>query len=255
MGQRLAGQYAVVTGASRGLGRRLTEALISEGARVAMLARTAPVLEQAAADLGDAALPVVADLSQPADVQRAFERIAAVFGGVDILINNAAQGAPYKIEQLDAAVLQAEMGTNILAPLLCIQQAIPLMRARGGGDIVNISSESAARPFPFLTAYAAMKSAVESFSRGLREELRPDGIRVCCLRSGRMQESGFSGQWSPDQRAIYLREATAMGCYHYAGMPIPPAHTARAIVDIICLPPEAHVDFVELRSNIPHVAA
>ena len=146
---------------------------------------------------------------------------------------------------------QAELATNLLAPMLACQRVIPLMRARGRGDIINISSEAAARPFPYLTVYGAAKAGLEAFTRGLREELRETGIRVCCLRSGRMQESGFSAGWTPEVRADYVRQATVMGSYHHAGLAIPPAHTAQAIVDILCLPQAAHVDFIELRSNLP----
>ena len=248
---RLDGRKAIVTGASRGLGFRLAEALASEGARVAMLARNADALSKAAAAVGPAALPLACDITDADAIDHAFAEAAAAFGGIDILVNNAAAGSPNRVESVDPDVLRAEIATNLIAPMLTARAAIPHMRDAGRGDIVNISSESAIRPFPYLVPYAAAKAGLEAFSRGLREELREDGIRVTCLRSGRMQEGGFSAGWTPDLRADYFKLALAMGAYHQAGMAIPPAHTARAIVDILCLPAEAHVDLIELRSNIP----
>lgn len=247
---RLDGRFAIVTGASRGLGFRLSEALVAEGAKVGMLARNADALNDAAKAIGPAALPLTCDITDAAAVGTVFAQVAAALGGIDILVNNAAAGSPNLIEAVDPDVLQREMTTNLIAPMLTARAAIPFMRIAGRGDIVNISSESAVRPFPYLVPYGAAKAGLEAFSRGLREELRGDGIRVTCLRSGRMQEGGFSAGWTPAIRAEYLKLAVATGAYHSAGMAIPPAHTARAIVDILCLPAVAHVDLIELRSNV-----
>lgn len=248
---RLRGRSAVVTGASRGLGLRLAEALVAEGARVGMVARSGDALAAAVAAIGHAAEPLVCDVTDAASVDDAITRAVEVFGGVDILVNNAAAGSPNRIESVDPATLVREIAVNLVAPMLTARAVIPHMRAAGRGDIVNISSESATRPFPYLVPYAAAKAGLEAFTRGLREELRGDRIRVTCLRSGRMQEGGFSAGWTPEIRVDYLKSAIAMGAYHHAGMAIPPAHTARAIVDVLCLPADAHVDLIELRSNIP----
>jgi NAD(P)-dependent dehydrogenase (short-subunit alcohol dehydrogenase family) len=188
---RLSGKVALVTGASRGLGRRLCEALVAEGARVGMVARGADDLAQAAVPFGSQALTLPTDITQPDAVRAAFAALKQRFGGVDILVNNAALGHPQKIAEADDRLLQLEVAANLLGPIYCVREAVASMRTRGGGDIVNISSESARLPYPFLSLYAATKSALETLSDGLREELRGDRIRVGVLRSGRLAESSF----------------------------------------------------------------
>jgi meso-butanediol dehydrogenase / (S,S)-butanediol dehydrogenase / diacetyl reductase len=242
----LVGKVAVVTGASRGLGKRICQAFIRGGGKVAMLARTAADLEAAAAELGSSAKAFVTDIADPAAVRRSFEALAVAFGGVDVLINNAAVGHLQPIEEAEDALLQEEISANLLGPIYCIRSAIPLMRARGGGDIVNITSESVRVPYPFLTVYAAAKSAMETLSAGLRIELRADKIRVSVVRSGRLAESGFNRNWPEARRARYREIVQKAGYYALSGEPISPQITAQAIIDLVRLPREAHVPMIEL---------
>lgn len=245
----LAGKVVVVTGASRGLGKRTCEAFIRAGSRVAMLARSAPALESAAAELGPAAKAWATDIGDPGAVRRTFEAITRSFGGVDVLINNAALGHLQPIEEADDELLQQEVNTNLLGPIYCIRSAIPLMRARGGGDIVNITSESVRMPYPFLTVYAAAKSAVETLSLGLTTELRSTNIRVAVLRSGRLAESGFNQHWPEERRARYREIVVQEGFYARSGEPISPEITAQAIVDMVCLPRQARIPLMELSAS------
>jgi NAD(P)-dependent dehydrogenase (short-subunit alcohol dehydrogenase family) len=242
----LAGKVAVVTGASRGLGKRICEAFVREGGKVAMLARTTADLEAAAAELGPSAKAFVTDITDPAAVRRGFQALVSAFGGVDVLVNNAALGHLQPIEEAEDALLQEEIGANLLGPIYCIRSAIPLMRARGGGDIVNISTGSVRMPYPFLTVYAAAKSAMETLSAGLRTELRADKIRVSVLRSGRLAESGFNRNWPEARRARYREIVLKAGYYALSGEPISPQITAQAIIDLLRLPREAHVPMIEL---------
>src|SRR5690606_36481076 len=177
----LKGMTALVTGAARGLGLHFAEALVAAGANVAMVARSTGALQEEAARLGPQALPVAADLSDSNEVRRAFAETKAKFGGVDILINNATLNYAHRIEEATDEELQAEVGVNILGAIYCMREAIPLMRERGGGDIVNVSSESVLRPFPYLSTYAARKAAIENLTVGMREEVRHDNIRVTTL--------------------------------------------------------------------------
>jgi meso-butanediol dehydrogenase / (S,S)-butanediol dehydrogenase / diacetyl reductase len=245
--QPLTGKVAVVTGASRGLGKRICEALAKEGVRVAMLSRNAETLDLAAADIGPLATAFPTDISDPAAVASRYTEIVRRFGGVDILVNNAALGHLQSIEESDDRLLQEEIATNLLGPIYCMRSAIPLMRDRGGGDIINITSESTRTPYPFLTVYAATKSAVETLSAGLRAELRGENIRVSVVRSGRLAESGFNRDWPEARRSRYRQIVQQQGYYAASGEPISPQITAQAIIEVLRLPRVANMDLLELR--------
>jgi len=246
---RLGGRVALVTGAARGLGLHMAEALIAEGAQVVMVARSAEQLREESARLGPSALAVAADISDPDSLSAAFAAAREAFGGLDILVNNATLNYAHKIEQATNAELQAEVGVNILGAIYGIRDAIPLMRARGGGDIVNVSSESVMRPFPFLSLYAACKAAIENLTVGLREEVRKDNIRVTTLRSGVVASGGaFMAGSDPERLQQFQEECVTQGFSYGVGEPISPKITAKALIDFLTVPREAHIDVISVRS-------
>lgn len=246
----LRGRAAVITGGSRGLGRRIAQALAAEGARVALLARPSRDLQAAAREIGDRAIAIECDVADPASVKSAFAVCAARFGRLDVLINNAAISDLHKIEHATDASIQNEIAINLAGPIFCCREAVPLLRASGAGDIVNISSESVRMPFPFLAVYSATKGGLETFSAALRAELRTDGIRVTVLRAGHVGESSISRHWPADTSAEWERAVKASGHHGSTGAPVSPTTMAAALVNILLLPREVNVDLVDIRSNL-----
>ena len=255
-GQLLQGRVAVVTGASRGLGMQIAQALAAEGAQVALLARYGDAVAIAAARIGTAAMGIVCDVSDSASVNAAFEQIAARFGRIDILVNNAAVTELHRVEHASDDSIQKEIAVNLMGPIFCIRAAVPHMRSAGGGDIVNISSVSVNMPFPFLTIYAATKAGLETLTAGLRAELDPDGIRVATLRVGHMEGGEISAHWDPDERAAFFRRIAVSGHAAMGGNRFPPGDAARALVQFLTLPRSISLDLIEIKSgpaaNITH---
>jgi NAD(P)-dependent dehydrogenase (short-subunit alcohol dehydrogenase family) len=247
---RLNGKVALVTGASRGIGRAIATCFAAEGARVVMLARNHAELEAAARKIGGPVLPLTCDIADPEAVRGVFEQLRSRFGGLDILVNNAALATPNPIAEARDRDVQKEVAVNILGPLYCSREAIPLMRARGGGDIINISSESVNHPYPHLGLYAATKAALETLSTVLRQELADDRIRVTVYRSGNVRGT-FSRDWSDEARARARAAARDLGFYNRSGAQIEPEIPAQAILNLVTLPREAQVDLIELRGAQP----
>lgn len=175
---------AAVTGASQGLGVAIARQLVEEGASVALLARSPEKLAAVAAEMGTTALPLACDVSDPDSVRRAFDRIAECWGHLDLLVNNAGIIGMALLETASDDSIFDQVSTNLVGPMLCSRAAIPLLRAAGGGDVVNISSRSVELARPYLSVYSATKGGLETFSRTLAAELRPDAIRVSAIRVG-----------------------------------------------------------------------
>ena len=246
----LGGRVAVVTGGHSGVGYYITEALAAQGMRVAMFGRRRAVLDRAAEALGGAVQGIVCDIRDPGSVRSAFVEVDKSLGTPDTLINNAAVFDIYKVAEATDEELQATVETNLLGVLYCIREAVPRMQAVHRGDIVNVSSESVMHPFPFLSVYAASKAGLETLSRGLKNELRPMGIRIGVLRSGRVEvPDRETSNWDPERTRAFFEEAEAGGYMAFAGAGINPRTTASAVVNMLSRPPEASIDLIELRSS------
>lgn len=248
---RLDGKIALVSGASRGMGLAIARRFAAEGAQVAMLARGSDELVQAASSIGERAHVFACDIADPDALRGIFREIGERLGGLDILVNNAALATPNPIAEAQDCDVQLEVAVNILGPLYCSREAIPLMRARGGGDIVNISSESVNHPYPHLGLYAATKSALETLSVVLRQELADDHIRVTTYRSGNVRGT-FSRSWSDTARTRARAAARDLGFYSQSGVQIEPEIPAEAILALVTLPREAQIDLIELRGMQPN---
>lgn len=245
----LDGKVAIVTGGSRGIGFAAARALAAAGARVALLARSPGPLAEAAARLGDAALAVPADVSDPESVRAAVARVGRELGRLDVLVNSAVLAWPRTLAEVGDDELRAMVDTNFLGVLYTMRAALPLMRASGGGEIVNVSSESVRHPFPLLSVYAATKAAVEMLSRALKRELGAEGVRVSVLRSGAVLGGGFVSGWSPEEIERAVTAWQQGGYLDFVGTPMPPEAIADSIVHVVTRPRGASVDLLEIRSS------
>jgi NAD(P)-dependent dehydrogenase (short-subunit alcohol dehydrogenase family) len=182
----LAGRHALVTGASRGIGAAIAAALAAEGARVSLLGRDAARLEAAAAAIGsaDTAVPIAADVSDPARVREAFASAQRSFGPVHILINNAGQAAAAKFIDTDSELWNRILGVNLTGTYLCTRAAVPGMLELGFGRIVNIASIAGLRGAAYISAYAASKHAVVGLTRALAMEFATRNLTVNAVCPG-----------------------------------------------------------------------
>ncbi|HVQ48908.1 MAG TPA: SDR family oxidoreductase, partial [Mycobacterium sp.] len=155
MSKGMEGQIAVVAGASMGVGRATAIRLAQDGATVVLLARRKLLLDEVVEIIGPNAVPIVTDVTCSHEVHAAFDQIAAQFGRVDVLINCAGASRIRLIEEASDEDIAVTVNTNMVAPIYTTRSAIPLLRAAGGGDIMNISSEITLDDMPMMTLYAA----------------------------------------------------------------------------------------------------
>jgi NAD(P)-dependent dehydrogenase (short-subunit alcohol dehydrogenase family) len=186
----LAGQVAIVTGASRGIGRAAAAAFASEGAAVVLAARDTAALAANVAEIaaaGGRALAVTSDVADEASVARLFAQAEAAYGPVTILVNAAGAVAHRPFVEMDIATWDAVLNTNLRGTFLCCRAAFQTMSAHGGGVIVNFSSLSGVpkvEKFPGLSAYVVSKFGVAGLSEILAVEGRPHNIRVIAVSPG-----------------------------------------------------------------------
>ena len=173
----LDGSVCIVTGASSGIGAATSRILSERGARVVLAARRADRLETLAAEL-QGSLAVATDVTVPEQLETLVARTIESFGRVDVLVNNAGQGLHVPIEELQAVDLHAVFELNVIAPLVAMQDVLPLMRAQSAGSIVNVSSATSLRVFAGLGGYSATKAALNLLSQVARVELAESGVTV-----------------------------------------------------------------------------
>lgn len=174
----------LVTGASRGLGEALARSFTAAGATVALVARSADVIEKLADELGGTAH--TADLSDPEQVATLIHRVEHEAGPVDVLVNNAGIDLSGPFAELTAEELRQLTQVNYLSAADLCRQAIPRFLRRGRGHIVNISSLSGVAAFPGLAAYSASKAALSHLTAGLRADLKGTPIGTTLLEMGPM---------------------------------------------------------------------
>lgn len=189
---RLRGRGAIITGASRGLGRAIAARLLREGASVVLAARDGEALRIAAEELTAAApqpdqqvVWQAADVSRPGDAQLLVKRAHDSLGHVDILVCNAAILGPLgAVQEVDWDDWVRTVEINLFGAVLCCRAVLPTMRQQGSGKIIILSGGGATRPQPRMSAYAASKAAVVRFAETLAEEVSEDGIEVNAVAPG-----------------------------------------------------------------------
>jgi NAD(P)-dependent dehydrogenase (short-subunit alcohol dehydrogenase family) len=200
MANKLAGKVALVTGASRGIGRAISIALASEGARVVLTARSAEKLE-AAAELvrkaGGQTEIIVAELADEDSIKNLVAAVAEKYGQLDILVNNAGITHSAKLEETAAEDWDKCMQINARAPFILCREALPLLRKAQTGCIINISSVVGVKGYPLQSAYTASKHALRGMTISLAEELRGSSVRVHLLCPGGV-DTDMVGSVRPD---------------------------------------------------------
>jgi len=186
----LDGKVAVVTGAAQGIGRAIAEGLADAGARIVIADLKGA--EDAAAAFTDG-VGITTDVSDEAAVQKLVDLAAEQCGSIDILVNNAGLYASLEMRSFEDIPLtewRQVMDVNVASMFLTCRAVVPVMRANGGGKIVNISSGTPFRGVPFLLHYVTSKGAIVAFTRALAKELGKDGVLVNCVAPGFTMSAG-----------------------------------------------------------------
>lgn len=186
----LEGRHVLVTGASRGIGASLAEAMASRGARVTLVARSEDALSEVAARTGGTA--VAADLTDPEALEGLLARVEAASGPVDVLVNNAGVDSTGALTAMSADDVRRTIGLNLTAPVELCRQVIPGMVERGACHIVNVSSLAGCGCLPGIGAYSATKSGLTHFTAALRAELRGLPVRTTVVEVGIVQPTDMA---------------------------------------------------------------
>jgi NAD(P)-dependent dehydrogenase (short-subunit alcohol dehydrogenase family) len=234
----LSGKVAIVTGGSKGIGRGIAAALVREGVNVCISARSRSEIDQAVQELcalgKGRATGIVCDVRIPAQIKALFELTVLEFGGVDILVNNAGIGIFAPVEEMPPEDFRAVLETNLFGVFYCCHEVIPLLKKRGGGYIINISSLAGANPHPRMAAYNASKFGLNGFSEALMQEVRYDNIKVSYIMPGSVNTE-FGGDSPGDQDSWQLQ----------------PSDIARVVVDLLHHDERSLPSRVEIRPSKP----
>lgn len=231
------GKAAIVTGGTKGIGFAIAEALVKEGAGVLICGRGRDAVQSAAEKLLELGKveAVSCDVRNEAHVQTMFEHCVQSFGGVDIVVNNAGVGYFGKtVEETTSAEFRQTLETNLFGVFYACHHAIPYLKKRGGGYIINISSLAGQNPHPRMAAYNASKFALNGFSESLMQEVRQDNIKVSYVCPGSVN-THFGGDSPSSENAWQLQ----------------PEDIAQVVIDLLRMDARALPSKVEIRPSKP----
>ena len=230
----LKGKVAVVTGSTRGIGRAIAEALIDEEVSVVICSRRQRDVDRTVAACRQRGkgrvVGIACDVREHGQVQRLMDFVIRELGGLDILVNNAGVAHTASVADLKPEEWQEIIDTNLTGVFYCCHEAIPHLRTRGGGYIINIGSLAGANAHPMMAAYNASKFGLLGFSEALFQEVRYDGIRVSHIMPGSVETDFSSGK---------------------KGWAILPEQIADMVITLLKSPPRTMATRIEMRPTKP----
>lgn len=230
-------QIAVITGGTKGIGFAIAETLVKKGLKIFVCGRSKEDLRTALQDLsvvGDAA-GEICDVRSEEQVRLMLNECERVYGGVDILVNNAGMGIFGKtVEEITGDQFRQVIETNLLGVFYACHYAVPMMKERGGGYIINISSLAGQNAHPKMSAYNASKFGLNGFTESLMQEVRQDNIKVSYICPGSVN-TYFGGDVPNEANAWQLQ----------------PADIAQTVIDLLRMDRRALPSKIEIRPSKP----
>jgi len=236
--QTLSGKIAIVTGGTRGIGRAIAEDLLRQGVSVAICGRTPESVDRAVSEMKPLGkiFGQAADISQVDPVRKFFQAVDGEFGGLDVLVNNAGQGAFRKVGEMTPEEWHENIDLNLNGPFYCTHEALARFGKRGGGFIVNISSLAGKNAFSGGAGYNASKAGLNLFTEALMLDHRNDNVRVCSIMPGSV-DTEFGGD-----------SARRSGARDWM---IAPEDIAETVSLILRMPARTMISRVEMRPSRP----
>ncbi|MDX1495759.1 MAG: SDR family oxidoreductase [Longimicrobiales bacterium] len=230
----LTGKVAIVTGSTKGIGRAIAERMVNEGARVVITSRTEADVRNVAEQLGENALGIPCDVSDPDACQALVEKTVEHFGQLDVLVNNAGVGIFKPISEMSVAEWRRQVDINLGGVFYCSKAAIPHLCATGDGYIINIGSLASRNTFASGTGYNASKFGLLGMTEAMMLDVRYDDVRVSIVMPGSVN-TPFNDNEMASERGWKLE---ADDC-------------ALAVMQLLEYPKEAHVSRIEMRPAQP----
>ena len=234
---KIENKIVVVTGGSKGIGYAIAEALLKRGAKVFVCARNKSELKTALENLSahGRVEGEICDVRSEAQVRMMLEECVRLFGAVDVLVNNAGIGIIGKtVEEMTAEEFEQTLQTNLFGVFYACHYAIPVMKKRGGGYIINISSLAGQNAHPKMAAYNASKFGLNGFTEALMQEVRGDNIKVTAICPGSVN-TYFGGDQPSDEKSWQIQ----------------PADIAQIVIDLLNFNERALPSKIEIRPSNP----